>query len=201
MGRGFWRRGFKHFTDEQLVNAFQQSGKEIYFDELFERYHLLVYGLCLNLTANREDSKDLTLIAFQKAYEALPRTRLQRFDHWLFTLCRNECLHFLRKKSKVKKGFISWQQDQKDKPEFMLNEAFRRSLYEEELVQDELLKAGLAHLSKPQRVCLELFVYEFKSYQEIGRYTGYSLAQTKSHIQNGRLKLRRWIQQQQDSNQ
>lgn len=199
MRRGFWRRGVKHFTDEQLVQAFQQTGKEAYFDELFERYHPLVYGLCLNITAKREDSKDLTLIAFQKAYEALPHTSLERFDHWLFTLSRNACFYFLREENKNKKALRSWQQEQGGATSFMLNEAFRPALYEEDLLQDKLLKEGLSQLSEEQQKCLQLFLYEFKSYQEIARSTGYSLAQTKSHLQNGRLKLKRWIKQQQDS--
>lgn len=199
LGSGRWRRRWKQYTDIELVKRFQQSGDDGYFDELFERYHPLVLGLCLNLTAHREDSKDLTLRIFQKAYDVLPNTTIERFDHWLLTMTRHECFDFIRQQAKVRAHLLRWQAAQKQEDGFMLNEAFRRFWYTEEIAQDKLLENGLADLTPPQQKCLNLFLYEYQSYQEIAATTGFSLKEVKSHLQNGRLKLKRWIQQQQDS--
>ncbi len=200
IGRRLWRRRIKHYDDDQLVKRFQQLGSDAYFDELFERYHPLVFGLCLNLTADREDSKDLTLSIFQKAYTGLPGTTIERFDHWLLTMARHECFRFIRRQAKKRSNMLRWQAAQKKEEGFMLNEAFRRLWYTEEIAQDKLLENGLADLTGPQQKCLNLFLYEYQSYQEIARATDFSLREVKSHLQNGRLKLKRWIQQQQDSN-
>lgn len=199
IGWRIWRRKIKQYDDDQLVKRFQQSGKDVYFDELFERYHPLVFGLCLNLTAHREDSKDLALSVFQKAYDALPNTTIERFDHWLLTMTRYECFGFIRQQAKERAHLLLWQAAQKQEEGFMLNEAFRRLWYTEEIAQDKLLENGLADLTSPQQNCLNLFLYEYQSYQEIADTTGFSLREVKSHLQNGRLKLKRWIQQQQDS--
>ena len=199
IGRGRWRRRLQHHADDELVKRFQQSGDDVYFDELFERYHPLVFGLCLNLTAHREDSKDLTLRVFQKTYDVLPNTTIERFDHWLLTMTRHECFDFIRQQAKERTHLLRWQEIQRKEDGFMLNEAFRRLWYTEEIAQDKLLENGLADLTPPQQKCLNLFLYEYQSYQEIAHATGFSIREVKSHLQNGRLKLKRWIQQQQDS--
>lgn len=199
IGQGLWRRRLKQYDDVELVKRFQQSGNDAYFDELFERYHPLVFGLCLNLTAHREDSKDLTLSIFQKAYGVLPKTTIERFDHWLFTMTRHECFRFIRQQAKARTNLLRWQEAQKQEDGFMINEAFRRFWYTEEISQDKLLENGIADLTSPQQKCLNLFLYDYQSYQEIASTTGFSLREVKSHLQNGRLKLKRWIHQQQDS--
>lgn len=199
IGRVRWRRRLKHLDDTQLVKRFQQSGNDVYFDELFERYHALVFGICLNLTAHREDSKDLTLSIFQKAYTGLSGKAIERFDHWLLSMARHECFYFIRQQAKARKNLRQWLQTQAQEEGFMLNEAFRRHCYAEEIAQDKLLENGLADLTSPQQKCLNLFLYEYQSYQEIAQTTGFSLREVKSHLQNGRLKLKRWILQQQDS--
>ena len=199
LGSGRWRRRWKQYNDVELVKRFQHSGDDGYFDELFERYQALVFGLCLNLTAHREDSKDLTLRVFQKAYDILPDTTIERFDHWLLTMTRHECFSFIRQQARERRLLLLWQDFQKQEEGFMLNEAFRRLWYTEEIAQDKLLENGLADLTPPQQKCLNLFLYEYQSYQEIADTTGFSIKEVKSHLQNGRLKLKRWIQQQQDS--
>lgn len=199
IGRRRWQRRMKDFTDDELVKRFRASGSDSYFDALFERYHALVFGLCLNLTAHREDSKDLTLRVFQKAYDVLPATSIERFDHWLLTMTRHECFLFIRQQARERRQLLLWQDFQKKEDGFMLNEAFRRLWYTEEIAQDKLLENGLADLTPPQQKCLNLFLYQYQSYQEIADTTGFSIKEVKSHLQNGRLKLKRWIQQQQDS--
>jgi RNA polymerase sigma-70 factor (ECF subfamily) len=194
--RGFWRRNYRKLTDDQIVQAFGASGREAYFDELFERYHTLIYGLCLNLTKHRENSKDLTLITFQKAHAELLRKAPNRFDHWLFTLCRNECMRFLRKAKQEERNVRAWSSMKGTQEEVTESEAFRRKLYEQELLEDRLLKNGIATLSSEQKRCLQLFIYERKTYREIAKITGYSLTQVQNYLQNGRLKLKRWIEQQ-----
>jgi RNA polymerase sigma-70 factor (ECF subfamily) len=182
------------WTDLELVRAFQKSGKEVYFNQLFERYYPLVYTKCLSLTTQREESKDLTLVVFTKAYGLLPQQQLERFDHWLFTLTQRECLNYLRRKTnaaKVRRQW--WEYQQRSEDTFMENEAFRRVYYEEELTKDQLYQEGLQQLPEAQRICLQLFTIELKSYQEIADYTHFPLNKVKSHLQNARRQLKIWV--------
>lgn len=182
------------WTDLDLVRAFQKSGQEVYFNQLFERYYPLVYAKCLGLTTQREDSKDLTLVVFTKAYGLLPRQRLEKFDHWLFTLTQRECLNFLRLSSKAAKVRRRWwEYTQTVEDTFLENEAFRRVYYEEELTKDQLYQEGLQQLPEAQQLCLQLFTNELKTYQEIADQTQLPLNKVKSHLQNARRQLKIWV--------
>ena len=53
-----------------------------------------------------------------------------------------------------------------------------------------LVEEGMNELNDEQRVCLRLFYFDKKSYQQITDSTGYNLSQVKSYIQNGKRNLK-----------
>ena len=52
------------------------------------------------------------------------------------------------------------------------------------------LEAALKLLTEEQRICVDLFYMQKKSYQQITDLTGYNGLQVKSHIQNGKRNLK-----------
>ena len=52
------------------------------------------------------------------------------------------------------------------------------------------LEAALKLLTAEQRICVDLFYIQKKSYQQITDITGYNGLQVKSHIQNGKRNLK-----------
>lgn len=52
------------------------------------------------------------------------------------------------------------------------------------------LEVALMELKDEQKVCIELFFIQGKSYDEVAVITGYSYNQVKSYIQNGKRNLR-----------
>ena len=198
IGRG-GRRRYRKLTDEQLARAFTESGVEAYFDELFERYHVLIYGYCLHLTRQRERSKDLTLVTFDKARREMSGAAPEQFRHWLFTLCANACKRSLRDTQREERAARAWERLESLNARTVDNEAFPEERYARERRRDRLLREGLQTLSAEQRRCLELFVYERKSYREIADITGYSRREVSNYLQNGRLRLKRWIDRQGES--
>lgn len=63
----------------------------------------------------------------------------------------------------------------------------------EHIQKDKLLEQltnSLQELIPEQRICIELFYLEKKSYIEIADQTGYTLMQVKSYIQNGKRNLK-----------
>ena len=63
---------------------------------------------------------------------------------------------------------------------------------EEEVKLNEMGKA-IASLNNEQRLCIQLFYLEKRSYDEIAEKTGYSVNKVKSHIQNGKRNLRNYL--------
>ena len=63
----------------------------------------------------------------------------------------------------------------------------------EKLEKDALidqLTMVLEELKQEQRLCIQLFYIQKKSYEEITQITQYSLKEVKSHLQNGRRNLK-----------
>jgi RNA polymerase sigma-70 factor (ECF subfamily) len=51
----------------------------------------------------------------------------------------------------------------------------------------------LLTLAEEQRICVEQFYLQEKSYEEIEKATGYSYNQVKSYIQNGKRNLKNYL--------
>ena len=65
----------------------------------------------------------------------------------------------------------------------------------EDLISDETVDFDrlLSQLNQAQKQCIELFYFEKKSYKEIAELNGFDLKQVKSHIQNGKKRLKKII--------
>lgn len=186
-------KSLSDWSDEELVRSYRRSGRHYYFDELFNRYHENVYGYCLSRTAEREASKDLTLAIFAEAFVQLDRSAPQHFAAWLFGIAANMCRAYIREEAQAAKDLRDFQYWRE--PAFMPNEAFRRLIEARELAQLTAFQQAIQNLPEAQRRCVEHFHLQGLSYQLTAAQTGYTLAQVKSHLQNGRRRLLQEFQQ------
>ncbi len=131
---------------------------------------------------------------FELLLEDLKRYEVNVFKPWLFSVVRHYCL---RKKEKATREFQKQGELKKDQSHFMeLREELSldktEGIRKEELL-DELGKA-IAQLKEEQRICVELFYLQDKSYQEIAAISGYPLQKVKSYIQNGKRNLKLYLE-------
>jgi RNA polymerase sigma-70 factor (ECF subfamily) len=64
---------------------------------------------------------------------------------------------------------------------------------DEKLEKDELIESLIMvfeELKQEQRICIQLFYLQKKSYEEVAKITNYSMKEVKSHLQNGRRNLK-----------
>lgn len=68
------------------------------YNELYEKYYKLIYGIAFSVLKNKEDSEDITSEVFTKIYK-LDKEKLPVSNEasWLFTVTRNECFSHIRK--------------------------------------------------------------------------------------------------------
>jgi RNA polymerase sigma-70 factor (ECF subfamily) len=131
---------------------------------------------------NEEEAKDAVQQVFLKVLNELPKYRVSYFKSWLYMVTKNHCLMKLRDKGK----YTSEINDElMATPEY----ADRNELVEKEQQYDQMASALLL-LNKEQQECITLFYLQKKSYQQISLYTGYSVMQVKSHIQNGKRNIK-----------
>lgn len=181
----FKKKNKMKMDDLVLVQCYRDSGDSDYVGELFERYHHLVFGVCLKYLNNREEAKDAALQVFEKLMSDLHKHEVHNFSSWLHSVTRNHCLMILRKKSRHYQHELGYNTEMHIVPKDDDLEAIKIKE-----VQLNLLEEAIQNLNEEQRQCIELFFLNEKCYKEIEDITGYTNKQVKSYIQNGKRNLK-----------
>lgn len=170
-----------NLPDEDLLQAYRRSGDNNWLGLLLQRYTLLLLGVAMKYLKDKEQAQDAVQQVFLKALTHLPQGEIQNFKGWLYILMRNHCLQLLRDKTYL---------TAEDALQYVPAAADAR---EELLLHDDTLEhmnEALTRLVTEQKTCITLFYLQKKSYQQITDATGFTFAQVKSHIQNGKRNLR-----------
>ncbi|MEA3443830.1 MAG: sigma-70 family RNA polymerase sigma factor [Bacteroidota bacterium] len=170
--------------DLLLVKHYRKTSDSTYISEIFERYHHLVYGVCLKYL-DREEAKDTVLLIFEKLMSDLHKHEIQNFSSWLHSVTRNQCLMILRQKSRQRQHETGYKTEMHIVPK-----DDELELIKIKEIQFNLLEEALKNLKPEQRQCVELFYLKEKCYKEIEDITGFSNKQVKSYIQNGKRNLK-----------
>ena len=171
------------YNDEELLSLFKKTGEAEYFQQLYERYIPLIYGLCLKYLQNPEGSQDAVIDIFENLSQKIQSYEIKIFKNWLYSVVKNHCFHILKEnKREIIVDFDS---------QFMESDSVLDLLSEDsEEEKDKVLSECLKKLPEPQRISVEKFFYEDKSYAEIVDETGFHLKSVKSYIQNGKRNLK-----------
>lgn len=184
----------KQFEDYEILELYYQTKNISYIGDLFERYSLLVFGVCLKYLKNEAESKDAVMQIFEDLIKKLQIHKVENFKSWLYTLSKNYCLMQLREKQKKQKVFNF--HENIDGGKFVENSYILHPNYAEETEEKLLLlNNALKQLNEEQNTCVKLLYLENKSYKEVSDITGYSLKQVKSFVQNGKRNLKIFMNQ------
>jgi RNA polymerase sigma factor (sigma-70 family) len=172
----------RKLSDEDIIALYKEKQWTTCIDELYTRYSHLVFGVCLKYVKQIENAEDLTLSLFASLSDKLLHHQVQHFKSWLYVSARNSSLMFIRSNKKganpIADDFLADDGDER------LNEKL-----EKDALIDQLTMV-LEELKQEQRLCIQLFYIQKKSYDEITQITKYSLKEVKSHLQNGRRNLK-----------
>lgn len=187
----FFRRSPKKAPaeDAELLQQYRETGDLKVLGELYERYMHLIFGVCLKYLRDEDDSKDATMQIFEKLVTDLRLYEVKNLSSWLHTLARNHCLMMLRQRKRTT-AQESIQLIGEDDMEIVAFVHPEDEGVEMQLVQ---MEKGMNDLPDEQKVCLELFYLEQKSYKEICDMTGFDFKQVKSYIQNGKRNLKIYL--------
>ena len=85
--------------DLVLVNRALKEGDRMAYNELMKLYRDPLYFMLYEKVNDQEVAKDLTIEALGKAFKKLHLyTPEYTFSTWLFTVAKNHCIDYLRKK-------------------------------------------------------------------------------------------------------
>lgn len=173
-----------HIGDQELLNNFYNDHDSYWLGILFQRYTLLLFGVCMKYLKNEEEAKDGVQQVFLKAITELHKYPVRYFKSWIYMVAKNHCLMIIREKH----GKISSAIDDRQFADESGSSSILQHLEKDRHL--ELMTESLSELSGEQKQCVTLFYLQKKSYQEISARTGFSVMQVKSHIQNGKRNLK-----------
>ena len=184
----FNRKKYSRYTDEELVNSYRHDWHTICISILYERYGHLVMGVALKYLKDGPEAEDLTMHVFELLLAKLKVHEVQHFRSWLFMVTRNECLMHLRRLKRIV-------------PDELEHTSSSSTDHEELELQLTLLAAKLDSLKTEQRLCIDYFYLQNKSYAEISGLLTIPITKVKSAIQNGKRNLKILLEQENEFNQ
>ena len=181
-------------SDEELVAKYSSTRDNKAFGVLYRRYSHLVFGSALKYMKDEETARDMVAQVFEKLYRKLPEVNVQNFKSYVYGSVRNECIARLRQIKSERKKKDNYSLDENIAGTFMENEGMLRLLQSNESVEEKVAEA-IQSLSEEQKLCVNLFFFDKKSYKEIVEMTDFDLKQVKSYLQNGKRNLRNFLEQ------
>ncbi|MEM8895851.1 MAG: sigma-70 family RNA polymerase sigma factor [Bacteroidota bacterium] len=169
-------------SDEQLFELYSNTGEKRWLAVLFDRYRLMVYGVCLKYLKESELASDTTMDIFEKLLNQQSSDEIKKFKVWLYVLTKNQCLMILRKKKpelkELDNDFVEsrliWHPTEED----------------DDQARQQRLEKCLEALPEGQLECIKGFFYDKQAYQELANSLNLELKKVKSHIQNGKRNLK-----------
>jgi RNA polymerase sigma-70 factor (ECF subfamily) len=169
--------------DNELIARFKKSGDENIAAVLYDRYIEMIYAVCVKYLKDSEAAKDAVMEVFTQISLKLQKHEVLNFKSWLYTLTKNHCLMQLRSASNKKTVPLEenimhftaeMHQDDGNEKEFQLNQ----------------LNDCMETLSSEQRLVIDLFYLQRRSYKEIAEQKQMDWNKVRSLVQNGRRNLK-----------
>jgi RNA polymerase sigma-70 factor (ECF subfamily) len=150
------------------------------FEQLYDGYHRLVFGIALRMTSDATMAEDVTQSVFLKLWSTPDAFRDGNFSAWLSRVTRNRVLDVLRSRANKPATEIP-----ADLPaELSLDDdVFAR-------IDAERVRSALAALNDDQRSLIELGFFGGVTHEEIARRTGLPLGTIKTRIRTGLRRMR-----------
>ena len=151
----------------------------------------LVYGVCLKYFGQPDAAQDGVMDIYEHISKKLPDHEVDNFPAWLYMVSKNHCLQVLRKKSNsltisledhIMQNGQEWHQED-DTWDLDVSEDAADQLHD-----------CIKTLPDNQKNCIRMFYFEKRSYADICEITSLNMDTVRSHIQNGRRKLKKCMQ-------
>ena len=169
-------------SDELLLKQYLETDDLSFLGTLYQRHSAMAYYVCLKYLQDSEKSKDAVMQVFEELIVKVKKQEIRNFGSWLHIVSRNYCLMQLRTNKKIQQ--VSFD----DVVEFPVD--LHQVDDGEKERQLTALELCVDQLPEKQKVSIDLFFLKEKCYKEIVDFTGFSLNDVKSYIQNGKRNLK-----------
>jgi RNA polymerase sigma-70 factor (ECF subfamily) len=171
--------------DDRMIVEEIVSGRQELFRFLVIRHERAVYGMGVSFFRNAEDAADFTQDVFFKVFRNLSAFEgRSRFSTWLYKIAYNTAVNGLTRR----KEYQSLVEDDHARDDETPERKALRSLVR------EAVSEAMTGLPERYRICLDLFFFYGRSYQEIELITGFPVNTIKSHVFRAKKLLRKELE-------
>ncbi|RYU95322.1 RNA polymerase sigma factor [Emticicia agri] len=175
-------KAFKVVADEELVRLYIETQRNLYFEELYDRYVDKVYRKCLSFVKNEAQAEDYTHDIFLRVVLKLGSFKEHaKFSTWLYSITYNYCMDQVRQ---VKR-----------QAEVVLDENFdlEDDAYDLELVemQTQGLKKALQKIDADEKAILLMKYQDDFSIKEISETLKITESAVKMRLMRTKEKLKK----------
>jgi RNA polymerase sigma-70 factor (ECF subfamily) len=180
-------------------SALERAGERVglSFDELFERYSSMVYGLVLQILGDREEALDISQEVFLTIYRKMSTFRGESsLKTWIYCIAVHRAANRFRWWNRLRRrGTVSLEEHLAKCPDRELFCNMQSSIQSPEealLIREEHaeIERLLQELPLQQRIAVIMRDIEGLSYEEIAESLKVSLGTVKSRIARGREMLK-----------
>jgi len=171
----------KSDDEDKIIIAQIISGQKELFRLLIKRHEKAVYGMGMSFFRNSEDASDFTQDVFLKVFQNLTQFEgRSRFSTWLYKIAYNNAINNITRR----KDYNSLAENEI----IIVNDNPERKLLRN-LAKEAVLEA-VKELPERFRLCVDMFFFYDRSYQEIEIITGFPINTIKSHVFRAKKILR-----------
>lgn len=176
---------FQGDDEDRMIVAQIVSGQKELFRLLIKRHERAIYGMGMSFFRNVEDASDFTQEVFLKVFRNLSHFEgRSRFSTWVYKIAYNTAINSINRKKDYHSLVEDVTESENDTPE----RNFLR-----DLARNAVLDA-IKELPERFRVCVDLYFFYDRSYNEIETITGYPVNTIKSHVFRAKKILRKQLE-------
>lgn len=169
--------------DYLLIQKALNEGDQNAYAELMNHYRDSLYFTMLKMTSDPHDADDLTIEAFGKAFKNLNQyTSEYAFSTWLFKIATNNCIDFMRKKSK---GNFAFSTSNINDDEMPIQVKTQSPDPEEQFIiaqKKNLMREVVQRLKPHYKNLIEMRYFKEYSYEEIASELDLPLGTVKAQL-------------------
>jgi RNA polymerase sigma-70 factor (ECF subfamily) len=170
--------------NDQLVVSQIVSGQKNLFRLLVRQHEKAVYGMGMSFFRNADDAADFVQEVFLKAYRSLSRFEgRSRFSTWLYKIAYNTAINEVNRR----KEYYSLAEEDAEK---LINSGETPERITLRNAAKEAVREAIKELPERFRICIDMFFFFDRSYQEIEAITGIPVNTIKSHVFRAKILLK-----------
>ncbi|MFN3850914.1 MAG: RNA polymerase sigma factor [Spirosomataceae bacterium] len=175
-------KAFKNTTDEELVRLYVESQRNIYFEELYDRYVDKVYRKCLSFIKNEAQAEDFTHDIFLRLVLKIGSFKEHaKFSTWLYSITYNYCMDQMR--------LAKRQAEEALDENFDLEEDEEDSEFSE--MQGKVLKKAMEKIAPDEKAILLMKYQDDFSIKEIADTFNLTESAVKMRLMRTKEKLKK----------